>query len=62
MTLKVENKALDAILSVGRYLIMFCIYVGFSCFNDSQRQDTKDAGAISGLNVLRIITNLPLRR
>ena len=38
-----------------RYLIMFCIYVGFSCFNDSQRQATKDAGAISGLNVLRII-------
>ena len=55
MTFKVENKALDAILSVGRYLIMFCIYVGFSCFNDSQRQETKDAGAISGLNVLRII-------
>lgn len=24
-------------------------------FNDSQRQATKDAGAISGLNVLRII-------
>ena len=31
MTFKVENKALGAILSVGRYLIMFCIYVGFSC-------------------------------
>jgi septal ring factor EnvC (AmiA/AmiB activator) len=28
---KVENKALGAILTVGRYLIMFCIYVGFSC-------------------------------
>ena len=55
MTFKVENKALGAILSVGRYLIMFCIYVGFSCVNDSQRQATKDAGAISGLNVLRII-------
>ena len=31
MTFKVENKALGATLSVGRYLIMFCIYVGFSC-------------------------------
>merc|ERR1719271_830380 len=31
MTFKVENKALGAILSVGRYLIMFCIYVGFTC-------------------------------
>ncbi|RUP44905.1 hsp71-like protein [Jimgerdemannia flammicorona] len=29
-----------------------------SCFNDSQRQATKDAGVISGLNVLRI-TNEP---
>ncbi|KAH9487552.1 hypothetical protein Btru_072687 [Bulinus truncatus] len=26
-----------------------------ACFNDSQRQATKDAGAIAGLNVLRII-------
>ena len=26
-------------------------------FNDSQRQATKDAGAISGLNVLRIIND-----
>merc|ERR1712073_273650 len=26
-----------------------------ACFNDSQRQATKDAGVISGLNVLRII-------
>ena len=26
-----------------------------ACFNDSQRQVTKDAGIISGLNVLRII-------
>merc|ERR1719392_57418 len=31
MTFKVENKALGAILSVGRYLIMICIYVGFTC-------------------------------
>merc|ERR1719399_1365453 len=31
MTFKVENKALGGILSVGRYLIMFCIYIGFSC-------------------------------
>ncbi len=27
----------------------------FQYFNDSQRQATKDAGVISGLNVLRII-------
>merc|ERR1719440_1935314 len=31
MTFKVENKALGACLSVGRYLIMFCIYIGFTC-------------------------------
>ena len=31
MTFKVENKALGAILSFGRYVIMFCIYVGFAC-------------------------------
>merc|ERR1719146_225592 len=31
MTFTVENKALGGCLSVGRYLIMFCIYVGFSC-------------------------------
>ena len=29
-------------------------------FNDSQRQATKDAGVIAGLNVMRII-NPPLR-
>jgi len=33
----------DAVISVPAY------------FNDSQRQATKDAGAIAGLNVLRII-------
>ena len=27
-----------------------------ACFNDSQRQATKDAGAIAGLNVIRIIS------
>jgi molecular chaperone DnaK (HSP70) len=27
-----------------------------ACFNDSQRQATKDAGTISGMNVLRIIS------
>merc|ERR1719313_1041684 len=31
MTFKVENKALGACLSVARYLIMFCIYIGFTC-------------------------------
>ena len=31
MTFKVESKALGAILSFGRYVIMFCIYVGFAC-------------------------------
>ena len=34
-------------------------YVSFptptAYFNDAQRQDTKDAGAIAGLNVARII-------
>ena len=30
MTSKVEYKALGAILSFERYLIMFCIYVGLS--------------------------------
>merc|ERR1719424_2419549 len=36
-------KVNDAVVTVPAY------------FNDSQRQATKDAGAISGLNVLRII-------
>jgi len=31
ITFKVENQTLGAILSVGRYIIMFCIYVGFTC-------------------------------
>merc|ERR1719263_1074683 len=31
MKYDVENKSLGAILSAGRYVIMFCIYVGFSC-------------------------------
>ena len=33
----------DAIITVPDY------------FNDSQRQSTKDAGAVAGLNVLRIV-------
>ena len=37
------NKVNDAVVTVPAY------------FNDSQRQATKDAGSISGLNVLRII-------
>nr|QIQ19555.1 heat shock protein 70-5 [Sogatella furcifera] len=37
------NKVKDAVITVPAY------------FNDSQRQATKDAGAIAGLNVLRII-------
>lgn len=36
-------KVTDAVITVPAY------------FNDSQRQATKDAGTISGLNVLRII-------
>ena len=32
MTFKVKNQALGTNRSVGRYIIMFCIYVGFSCF------------------------------
>ena len=37
------NKVKDAVITVPAY------------FNDSQRQATKDAGSIAGLNVLRII-------
>lgn len=37
------GKVVDAVITVPAY------------FNDSQRQATKDAGAIAGLNVLRII-------
>merc|ERR1719481_678657 len=37
------NKVTDAVITVPAY------------FNDSQRQATKDAGVIAGLNVLRII-------
>jgi molecular chaperone DnaK len=37
------DKAVDAVITVPAY------------FNDSQRQATKDAGTIAGLNVLRII-------
>ena len=39
----IGEKVTDAVITVPAY------------FNDSQRQATKDAGAISGLNVLRII-------
>ena len=37
------NKVNDAVVTVPTY------------FNDSQRQATKDAGSVSGLNVVRII-------
>ncbi len=40
------KKVTDAVITVPAY------------FNDSQRQATKDAGAISGMNVLRIINEL----
>ena len=40
---KLGEKITDAVITVPAY------------FNDSQRQATKDAGAIAGLNVLRII-------
>ena len=39
----IGNEVTDAVITVPAY------------FNDSQRQSTKDAGAIAGLNVLRII-------
>ena len=39
----IGEKVTDAVITVPAY------------FNDSQRQSTKDAGAIAGLNVLRII-------
>jgi molecular chaperone DnaK (HSP70) len=32
-----------------------CVHVSAAYFNDSQRQATKDAGRIAGLDVLRII-------
>ncbi|KAK2155423.1 hypothetical protein LSH36_241g07009 [Paralvinella palmiformis] len=41
-----DNKVLDAVITVPAY------------FNDSQRQATKDAGLISGLNVLRVINDV----
>ncbi len=41
--LKHPKKITDAVVTVPAY------------FNDSQRQATKDAGMIAGLNVLRII-------
>ena len=44
------KKVTDAVITVPAY------------FNDAQRQATKDAGAIAGLNVLRIITNQRLRQ
>jgi len=31
ITFTVQNKALGVCLTVGRYIIMFCIYVGFTC-------------------------------
>ena len=37
------EKVTDAVITVPAY------------FNDSQRQATKDAGAIAGLNVIRIV-------
>src|SRR3954464_5517981 len=40
---KIGKKVEKAVITVPAY------------FNDNQRQSTKDAGAISGLNVLRII-------
>jgi L1 cell adhesion molecule like protein len=39
----IGQKVKDAVITVPAY------------FNDSQRQATKDAGAIAGINVLRII-------
>merc|ERR1719272_2309784 len=31
MVYKVENQFLGSALSVGRYVIMLCIYIGFTC-------------------------------
>ena len=44
-----ENKALEALLTVGRFLIMFSIYVGFLCImNSSLKVDEheRDTSAI----------------
>ena len=43
-----EKKLLKTVITVPAY------------FNDSQRQATKDAGKIAGLDVKGLLTNLPL--
>ena len=45
----VENKALEALLTVGRVLIMFCIYVGFLCVMNSSLK------VVSRLNETRMV-------
>ena len=45
----IGDEVTDAVITVPAY------------FNDSQRQATKDAGKIAGLNVLRIINEPPTR-
>ena len=47
---KLGEKITDAVITVPAY------------FNDSQRQATKDAGTIAGLNVLRIINERKLSK
>ena len=46
---------LKAVMSVLFQSVTNAVVTVPAYFNDSQRQATKDAGAISGLNVLRII-------
>lgn len=47
---KFANLTFNSLQTVNNAVITVPAY-----FNDSQRQATKDAGTISGLNVLRII-------
>ena len=40
---------------LGGTIVNYSVVTVPACFNDSQRQATKDAGTIAGMNILRII-------
>lgn len=50
MLVKIKNKLIFFFLKKIKIVVTVPAY-----FNDAQRQATKDAGQISGLNVLRVI-------
>jgi len=61
MTFTVENTVLGGILSVGRYLIMFCIYIGFTCviYSVFTIQHTKGEQYTPGISVtMQCVINL----